>query len=74
MRNFRKIVLVALAASLAAFGISNEALAVENQCAWSQSQDGTGGYIGTWDCGTCSASYIWRPGDAGWTSAGSDCG
>ena len=62
--------------SLAVAGLASsraEALRNDRTCTWSQMNDGAGGYIGTWDCGSCSASYVWRPGDSGWTSAGSSC-
>ena len=59
--------------SLAVAGLSaSRAEGLASKCEWSQYSNGMGGYIGVWDCGSCSAMYVWSGGGS-WTSAGSSC-
>lgn len=71
MRISRRTRLAALSLVVAVFAGAQPA--VGNDCTWHQWDDGMGGWIGYWDCGHCTATYVYRPGDSDWTPAGSDC-
>jgi hypothetical protein len=72
MRISRRARLVTL--SLVAGVFASAQPAVGNECIWVQWQDPLNGrYVGLWDCGYCVATYVWWPGDPGWTPDGGDC-
>ena len=73
MRISNRTRLVALSLAVASVAATRPARGIDNSCYWHQLPESTGGYIGWYDCGTCTSMYVWRPGDSGWTSAGSDC-